>query len=145
MKTISSKNIITKMDKNNNPVFFIESGESVKVETLDCFGNKFYTEVSDFNKIRGYNPATGPIYVNDTKPGDTLKVTIEKIELANEAVIEFRNKSGILGDRVEDFDYKIIKLDNEYAYIDDLKLPLKPMVGVIGVAPAKDAISTVVP
>lgn len=145
IQTISSKNIITKMGKENKPVFFLESGESVKLETLDCFGNRFYTETKDFDKIRGYNPATGPIYVNDAKAGDTLKVTIEKIELGEKAVIEFRYKSGILGERVEEFDYKIIKMDTECAYLDDLKLPLKPMIGVIGVAPRGEAISTVVP
>ena len=145
MKTISSKNVITKMDKNNKPVYHMNSNESIIVETLDCFGNKFYGATKDFDKIKGFNPATGPIYINEAKAGDTLKITIENIALANKGVIEFRNKSGLLGNRVKEFDYKIVSMDAEYAYFDNLKIPLKPMIGVIGVAPPEGAISTITP
>lgn len=145
MKIVSANNVITKMSSDNKPACFIDTNESIVVETLDCFGNRFYYEKDDLDKIRGNNPATGPIFINGANAGDTLKITIEKIDLETTGVIEFRKNSGVLGDRVEDFDLKIIKMDKEYAYLNDLKLPLKPMIGVIGVAPPIGEVSTVVP
>jgi amidase len=145
MKIVSANNVITKMSRDNKPACFIDTNESIVVETLDCFGNRFYYEKDDLDKIRGNNPATGPIFINGANAGDTLKITIEKIDLETTGVIEFRKNSGVLGDRVEDFDLKIIKMDKEYAYLNDLKLPLKPMIGVIGVAPPIGEVSTVVP
>ena len=144
MNTISSKNIILKMDKDNFPVYFMESGESVKVETLDCYANEFY-EGGDPETVKASNPATGPIFLNSAKAGDTLKVTIEKITLEDKGVVRLTKGNDVLGSRIKKKNLKVININDEYATYDDIKIPLKPMIGVIGVAPKGEEISNFSP
>lgn len=144
MKILSSENIITVMDKDNTPVLYIDSGETIRVDTLDCYANGFYKEGATIN-VRASNPATGPIYINGSNAGDTLKITIEKIELADRGVIKLVKNDGVLGDRVKEADLEIISMDKNFAYYKGYKIPLKPMVGVIGVAPRDKGISTFIP
>ena len=144
MKTISSKNIILKMDKDNFPVYFMESGESVRVETLDCYANQFH-EGGDPETVKASNPATGPIFLNSARAGDTLKITIERIELESKGVVRLTKGNDVLGSRIEKKNLKVIDILDDYATYDDIKIPLKPMIGVIGVAPKNEGISNFAP
>ncbi|MCC7161980.1 MAG: acetamidase/formamidase family protein [Anaerolineae bacterium] len=121
------------------PAIEIEPGEPIVVET----------NISA-------RPATGPIAVRGSEPGDTLIVTIHSIEI-QKAIWWWRTQSqeycrqGVykeleqvldryprvehprMGTRV---DLDILLEGKEIAFSDRLRVPLLPVVGCIGVAPA---------
>lgn len=141
---LSNKQHIFQFSKINTPVLKVKHGEVLEIETLDCFSNQIKSsedqlETMDWERV---NPATGPIYVEDTKAGDILKVTIQKIEVANQGVMATGKDLGVLGDRIEGLQSKLISIKDDYALFNEkLSLPLNKMIGVIGVAPEEESIN----
>ncbi|RAL26220.1 acetamidase/formamidase family protein [Thermoflavimicrobium daqui] len=139
----SCEHSIYAFSKDHTPLARVASGSQVEIETYDYFTNQVKSTESftsmDWNQI---NPATGPIYVDEAKPGDILKVKIEKIELAEEGVMATGKDLGVMGDVLDQLYAKSIPIRNGKAIFNDqLSIPLNPMIGVIGVAPAGEAVS----
>ncbi|MCG4880623.1 acetamidase/formamidase family protein, partial [Amedibacillus dolichus] len=79
--------------------------------------------------------ATGPVYVEGAEPGDILKVEIKEIELDQEGTMVTGPKLGVLGNEITDFSIKKIQIENGMAaFNENIHFPLRPMIGVIGVA-----------
>lgn len=124
----------------------VASGTTLVIETRDAYDQQFQEslDVSRYLRERSSrptNPATGPIYVHGLSPGDGLDVVIEKINLASTGYVAAVPGIGVLGDteivpRISPFE---VRQDGLW-YEGRLRLPLRPMVGVIGVAPASGAI-----
>ena len=144
MKTITRDlGIIYDFNAHHTPLAYVESGDTVEIETFDCFQNQVQdetTEISgiDWDKI---NPATGPIFVNGAMPGDILKVKIEKIELDQQGVMVVGPGLGVLGDSFSEMEKKLLPITNEHVLFNDIHIPLNKMIGVIGVAPAGEGIN----
>jgi len=96
-----------------------------------------------FDQVKDRGPGghilTGPVYVEDAAPGDTLEIRIRKVELAIPyAYNAFRYGAGFLTD---DFPYarvKIIPLDRSAMvaeFAPGVRVPLHPFFGSMGVAP----------
>jgi len=127
-----------------DPVLTVSPPEMVIFETIDAFGGQIRTsedklENLDFSRV---NPATGPLSIKGAMPGDTLAIHIEKIELPEQGAIVTGEGMGVLGDEVEGHATKILPIRDGYVHFDDLKLPICPMIGVIGVATGGEAFPT---
>jgi amidase len=148
MKTISKENYILTMAPGNKEVERTESGSMVVFETYDCFSNQITSEDHPFSSV-GWdkiNPATGPLYVEGAKPGDTLKVEILDIKVADKGVMAVSPSMGALAGTIQGETTKIIPVKNGYAKFNDkLELPVHPMIGVIGTAPKDEEIPTGTP
>jgi amidase len=144
MKTISRDvGIIYEFNEINQPIATVSSGSTVRVETYDCFKNQIGSEDMeltdlDWNQI---NPATGPIFVEDAKPGDVLKVTIHTIEIDSQGVMLVGPNLGVMGQQIEKMSVKILPIEYNKILFNDLQLPLNKMIGVIGVAPSGQGIN----
>jgi amidase len=57
------------------PVLHIASGDTVLTTTVDAFGK----DASDIEVTSRGNPQTGPFYIEDAEPGDTLVVELDRI------------------------------------------------------------------
>ncbi|WP_370621910.1 acetamidase/formamidase family protein [Bacillus sp. JCM 19034] len=135
--------IIYEFNRQHEPIKKVHSGTTLQIETYDCFTNQIRSEDTpvariDWNRV---NPATGPIYVEGAMPGDVLKVKIEQIELANQGVMVVGPQLGVMGQHITEMQSKIISVENGHALFDDVRIPLNPMIGVIGVAPEGDGIN----
>lgn len=99
MVTISSTNSVYNMSPDNTPAAYAESGDVVRFETLDCFGGQITNEEQRLGGINWerINPATGPLFINQAEPGDTLRVEIQKIEQDSHAVVVEAPGEGITG------------------------------------------------
>lgn len=144
---ISNQDVVFAMDKDNQARTSIKDGETVIVQTLDCFSNTIKSESDlisevDMSKV---NPATGPIYVEESHPGDTLRITIRKIDLAPEGVIVAMPNFGLLGHKIEKESTAICQLKDDYVDFYGHQVPYRKMIGVIGTAPAKDPVNTGTP
>ncbi|WP_226659392.1 acetamidase/formamidase family protein [Guptibacillus hwajinpoensis] len=135
--------VIYEFNKAHRPVKIVPSGTSIEIVTYDCFENQLQTEKDeitgiDWNRV---NPATGPIYVKGAEPGDVLKVSIEKLEIGDQGVMVVGPDLGVMGHRLEEMESKIIPIQEGVARFNDIRIPLNPMIGVIGVAPEGDGVS----
>ena len=148
MQIIRRETAVYTMSKDNAPVARAESGETLVFETLDCFGGQIACEndrlgALDWSRI---NPATGPVYIEDAHPGDTLKVEILSIDLAAQAAMVEAPGEGLTGLEAADETTKILPVaDGRVIFSDSLSLPVRAMIGVIGTAPAGEAVATGTP
>lgn len=140
MKTISNKDVIYKFEKNMEPVEIIAAGDTVKFEANDCWTQQITSEDQLMAEIDYsiLNPATGPLYIEGAEPGDTLKIHIKSIDVEDRGSSAAVPNEGVLGDQVSQARTKIIDIKDGYAIYNNIKIPIDPMIGVIGVAPAEE-------
>lgn len=148
MKRISKEHHIIVMSPRHNAVAQAESGSTVVFETYDCFTNQITSEEQTSSSVdrSKINPATGPLYVEGAEPGDTLKVEILDIHIADQGVMAISPLRGALAGTIKEEKTKLIPIVNgEAVFNDTLRLTINPMIGVIGTAPKEDDIPTSTP
>ena len=94
------------------------------------------------------NGATGPIEVRGSKAGDMLKVEIVNMELDRLGFTALWPGIGMFPDWVRRKEFgiqtRVVEVkDGLVHWNDHLKLPVQPMIGVLGVAPVHGAVLTV--
>ena len=138
----------------HTPVLSMRSGDTVNTRTVDAAGKDLNGQhVSD----RG-NPQTGPFFVEEAMPGDVLAVTLDKVwpnrrdGFCRPHIAPNVLEPGHLSNSVEneqfnfilDFDLGVAAIENPSPYLQNLKVPIRPMIGCFGVAPEKEQfISTI--
>lgn len=130
--------------KDNTPVAAIDAPATIEVSTKDCFSNQLREPGDTLDALDwdATNPATGPIIINGAQPGDTLKVNIDKIDVDVKGTVCAIEGEGTLGHKVVGSHSKIVPVKDGFAeFSDDIKIPAKPMIGVIGVAPEEGSIN----
>ena len=133
------------------PVARIAPGERVVFETYDASTGRItvaedlaaYLQVRDPRRV---NPAAGPVWVEGARPGDELVVTVEAIRLAEQGYIRAA-PGGVLSEGIEGPVAVIVPVEGGTTLLlpGGLRLPARPMVGVIGTAPASGEVLTAVP
>ena len=130
------------LGENKEKAITVEQGEELVFCTRDCFNNQITSEeyVLDALDWDHINPATGPVYVKGAKAGDVLKVEILNIELEDMGTMCCLPENGVLGKDITTSQIKKVPVQNGMAVFNEFKLPLNPMIGVIGVAPAGEPV-----
>jgi amidase len=140
------------------PALRIKPGDRVVTKTLDAGG----VDWEGKTVASGPNPQTGPFYVEGAEPGDMLVVTIEKLETnramaySSSLLAPYALDPAAIAARTDreprratwtiDKARGMARLDQAEIQPGGIELPLRPMLGCIGTAPArKEAISTAVP
>ena len=140
------------------PALHIKPGDRVVTKTIDAAG----VDWNGKSVASGPNPQTGPFFVDGAEPGDVLVVTFEKLEtnraMAYSASLlsPYTVDPAAIGARVDreakrltwtiDKARGVARLDQTEVQPGGIEFPLRPMLGCVGVAPArKEAISTGAP
>jgi len=140
------------------PALRIKPGDTVVTKTIDAAG----VDWNGKSVGQGPNPQTGPFFVEGAEPGDVLVVTFVKIEtnraMAYSASLlaPYAVDPTAIAARVDreakrvtwtiDRARNVARLDQADVQAGGIELPLRPMLGCVGVAPArKEAISTATP
>ncbi|WP_457753903.1 acetamidase/formamidase family protein [Thermococcus sp.] len=136
MILISRDKHVYSFGPNMKPVAKANPGDVVIFETIDALGGQIKSEKDtiahiDFSRV---NPATGPLYVVGAERGKVLAVEILDIEVAERGVIVTAPNAGVLGDIVREPKTRICKINDGIVQFGEIKIPAKPMIGVIGVA-----------
>ncbi|HLX93475.1 MAG TPA: acetamidase/formamidase family protein [Puia sp.] len=138
-----------KFTLNVTPVLHLHDGDTVSTETIDATGR----DKNGSFRNGGGNPLTGPFFIENAEPGDVLKITLNKVGLNRPYAY---TTESFIARSVPDSISKLFKkghlvrwkLDFEsmtghpdssaspYADLTDFKIPLRPFLGCIGVAPA---------
>ncbi|MDX2229139.1 MAG: acetamidase/formamidase family protein [Leptolyngbyaceae cyanobacterium bins.349] len=148
------------------PSLVVESGDRIQIETFSGFGvyrrapEEFvpaqFRDIcehlpSDRKVGPGSHLLTGPIYVNDAKPGDVLEVRLEAITpglpMGFNAI---RSGWGALPDVFTEPALRFIPLDlqnqvAEFPPSSGIKIPLQPFFGILGVATPETDRSSIPP
>ena len=101
MNKIAKDHVIYAMSSENKPVLNVHSGDRITFETMDCYSDEVTPDEPD-RRCHRINPANGPAAVEEAMPGDTLKVTIEKISLGSRALVGSYPNSGTMKELVND-------------------------------------------
>lgn len=155
MKKISSNRSIT-IEKKDEFIQRIQPEEQVTIETINAFGERFssLSELEHLMSMKNpphHHPLTGPIYVEGAKPGDFLKVEIEKIELQDMAQMLSKSAGIAPLEKDESFDFssrypiyaQVESNKRSLRYIkSQMKLEVAPCVGMIATMPKEGVIKT---
>ncbi len=138
------------------PLARVKPGTVLRLFTEDCFAGRVRTErdlVSEVCEFPFVNPQTGPFHIEGAEPGDTLAVHFIEIEPARDwaasttvplfGALTATHQTALLHDALPEIVW-IWKLDREArtctfrARASDFSvaLPMEPMHGTVGVAPA---------
>jgi len=148
MHYLTRDQIIYSLDQAHPPALEIEPGEVVRFETEDARTGTIQaaTDLLDVPPPRGGNPATGPVFVRGAEPGDSLVVEIQAITLDDHGFLAVKRNVGLLRPRATEYATKIIPVrDGICHFTDRIRFPIRPMVGVIGTAPAGAGVPTMYP
>ncbi|HEX9449891.1 MAG TPA: acetamidase/formamidase family protein [Burkholderiales bacterium] len=146
-------------DNAQPPVLKLRSGDCVAMETMMAAANQVLPGVTieALTKMRLEHPGrgphtiTGPIYIEEAEPGDSLKVHIERIvPRSYGANWNFPGELGLgqFPDRfptgqVHYFYFDLKRATTQFA--PGITVPLRPFPGVIGVARAEPGRYSTVP
>lgn len=144
MIELSDEKTLFAFARDLDPALTVSSGDTVRIRTKDCFGNQVRTAEDVLDEIDwdAINPATGPVFVEDAKPGGALKVEILNIELDSQTASCTGKDEGVCGDMFDAWSTHLCTIeDDTLVWNDKLSIPLNPMIGVIGVAPKGDPVN----
>lgn len=144
MLELSDDRVLYAFSRDLEPVMTVDSGETVRIRTKDCFGNQIRTPEDQLDQIDwdAINPATGPIYVRGAKEGGALMVSIDAIELDRSTASCTGKDEGVCGDLFDASSTYLCAIDgSDLVWNDRLRIPLAPMIGVIGVAPQGEPVN----
>jgi acetamidase/formamidase len=132
------------------PVLHIAPGDTVDTWSVDAGG----MDASGKRRSPGGNPLTGPFYVDGAWPGDTLVVTLNRVRLSRDSAV---SGAQIVPNALGSGYYRDQKLDEEFSSdwtldrtagfahltkpserLKNYRVPLKPMLGCIAVAPPQE-------
>src|SRR5579875_2420365 len=131
----------------------IRPGEVVEIECeINCNAGVITSTESKVSaenvKLPFVNPATGPLRVAGARPGQMIAVHIQDMALGAIGYTGLWPGIGIFPDWVRQKEFGIqtraMEVNNGVVHwSDSRKLPVSPMIGVLGVAPVHGAVLTV--
>ena len=131
------------------PVLRVRPGDVVRFETspepverLFAAGRR-WTEVI---RVRAINAVTGPVFIEGVMPGDAVSVEVLAIKPRdwawNAAIPGFGLLDGLLPEPMLE---RLPIRDGEVIVSERVRLPVRPMIGCLGLAPADGETSTLSP
>lgn len=125
------------------PAVEVDAGTVVTFET----GDDAYRRLAGGERVEDiglehFNLVTGPVYVRGARPGDALRVDVLDIEI-DRAWSVWMPGFGGLGGRTSSVRVQAVRREGHTLHVSDrVRVPLDPMIGCIGVAPAEGEAST---
>ena len=143
---ISRDQHIWKYEANMKPVVTVQPGTVIEIETWDCFTGQVQSQSDTLESLdmTRVNSATGPIEVIGAEPGDSLSVTLIDIQPGPKGSGMVIPGWGQLIDKVQAPQTRMFSVKDGIITMESngVTFPMRPMFGVIGVAPAQGEIGT---
>ncbi|PLT29948.1 acetamidase/formamidase family protein [Peribacillus deserti] len=152
--------------KDIEPAVRINSGDRVIMKTLDAaWGEeertvpsgtrKKFTDIQDQRKPEGFGHSiTGPVYINNAQPGDTLEIKINEIVPGDWGWVSaggfpsyWNKKLGLDASKEVTFDFSLDHKEmlgkSQFGNFD-YAVKLNPFMGIMGMPPAEEGKHTTV-
>ena len=136
MKRVARDQLCTSFSADNSPALLVRPGESFVMETNDRFATYEGPDSSE-EAMTILKTMAGPVYIENAKPGDTLKIGVLDVALPLDyGWIGATPGRGPLGDRIPAFRKTRVQItDDGVVFNGNITMPLRPMIGRIGLAP----------
>lgn len=140
---LSSAHRTYSFSRRHEPALTVASGDEVRLQTHDCFDNAVPHEPDAAglrHTVPGHgNPATGPVAITGATPGMTLRVDVLAVTCAPRGIVYAADRrTGVL-------DLRAPEIGETTGLSGDLRFPLDPVIGVMGVAPAAGEVPNTTP
>lgn len=132
------------------PLLSVSSESEVSFEIQDASAgqigqgaNATAIAALDFDRV---NPVTSPVFVEGALPGDVLQVDILELEPSAAGWTGQIPGFGLLSEDFPDPWLHVWEIEGGVAHFrQGIEVPVRPMCGVLGVAPAEPGVHSVVP
>lgn len=132
-------------DASIAPVLNIAPGDRVTFETGDAAYERLSKgETVEAIGLENFNAVTGPVYVAGAEPGDALAIRIHDVQIRRAWSVWLPGFGG-LGAMTQDVRVMETPIRDGRAHIGKISVPVQPMIGCIGTAPAEGKGSTFMP
>ena len=138
MQRVTRDQLCTSFSADNPPVLRVQPGETFVMETNDRFAT-YQGPGSAPEAMETLKTMAGPVYIEGAQPGDTLKIEITDTSLPlGYGWIGATPGRGPLGGVIPQFRKTRVEItDKGVVFNDRVTLPLRLMIGRIGVAPSE--------
>lgn len=140
------------IDRSYPALLTVDPGDEVHLSTLGLWAGEvaFGAPFEEVMRVRaryagrGPHSITGPIAVRGAKAGQILRVDILELQVGDvgmNLMAPGANSRGLLADDFPQGSVRHFRLDRErmtVEFADGIRLPLRPFLGILGVAPADE-------
>jgi amidase len=140
------------LSPEHTPAAVVPPGSRLRIETELNIGDVLHSVDEPFDpsmiRLPYANGATGPVAIEGATPEHVVVCDIEEMELVPPGFTALLPGFGPFVDWIRRRDFGVHArvvdvVDGEVVWDDDLRIPVQPMVGVIGTAPLLESISTI--
>ncbi|RPD68788.1 Formamidase [Lentinus tigrinus ALCF2SS1-7] len=146
-------------DNSIPPVLHVSSGDTISFDCLDASNGQITPSSTPSTlatlTISSLDQVNGPVHVASARPGDTLRVDVLDVQVAEWGWSALIPGFGLLADEYPAPALKIWSLlhsgeegEEGYAWFDEergIRIPLRPFAGEMGVAPGKEGAHSTIP
>lgn len=140
-------------NRDQPPAREVAPGEVLELETVDASGGQIDPDATDEAISRmdpsRVNPLTGPVFVRGAEPGDALLIEVLDFQPSGWGWTAILPGFGLLADEFSAPKLYQWRYDPEglepAVFGANARVPLKPMIGTIGVAPGAPGAHDVIP
>jgi acetamidase/formamidase len=144
MKVQKADVLYDEISRHNRPTLTVAPGEVFQVETELNTGGWLHSVGDSFtmDKITHHNPSSGCIFVKGASEADMLKISILDLQVSDLGYTGFGPGMTPIPDLVRQREWetlvtKTVRIEGDRVLWDDrTRIPIKPMIGVIGTAPS---------
>ena len=149
MQTISAEHHAFEFRPDVEPVLRVRPGDTVRFETTPVPAERLFAAGRDWAKAvdsQRINAVTGPVFIEGVEPGDAVSVEILEIETLDWGWCFFSPGFGLLANNLREPMIRRVPIQDGRVWLNEaLSVPVQPMIGCLGVAPARGASSTLAP
>ncbi len=135
---LDTHNVFYSFSPKLKPALRVKQNQEFILKTLDCFSGQIRSEQDILDRLdwEQVNPATGPVFIEDARPGDVIGFDILEIKPGPDSRVVVAKGEGLPGEMISKTETAILKHEDNYLNFKGLaRIPVNPMIGVIGVAP----------
>jgi amidase len=149
MHIVPASQTVFSFRSDAEPVLRVRPGEIIRFETSPEPVERLFAAEADWTEVidvRAINAVIGPVFIEGVMPGDAVSVEVLAIEPRdwgwNAAIPGFGLLDGLLPEPMLE---RLPIQDGEVIVSDRVRLPLRPMIGCLGLAPAQGTTSSLSP
>lgn len=148
MKRATTDVLYFEIGPQNQPTLHVDPGEVFEVQTAInpgpwCEGRQLEEYC---RKVPYGNPSSGCIYVAGAKPGDMVTIEILDMQLGPVGYTAFGPGTPLFynwlnASKIGPHHKRVEIRDGQILWSDTIRLPARPMIGFLGVAPSRERLS----